>query len=99
MRNGKLRAFFWSAPGTDSTWDPLASVKERREVSMAQKGNFTTADRREAERLDLEMHARLEAGLIAPASDPVSATQPAPTVEHQHPESPSFWQAIKTMFK
>jgi hypothetical protein len=68
---------------------------------MAQKGNFTSvdqyaADRRKAERLDLEMHARLEAGLIAPASDP---TQPAPTVEHQHPESPSFWQAIKTRFK
>jgi hypothetical protein len=72
---------------------------------MAQKGNFTpvdkyAADRREAEGLDLEMHARLEAGLIdtSAASDPVSATQPAPTVEHQHPESPSFWQAIKTRF-
>jgi hypothetical protein len=59
------------------------------------------ADRREAERLDLEMHARLEAGLSDgfPASNPVSATQPAPTVEHQHRERPSFWQAIKTMFK
>ena len=73
---------------------------------MAQKGNFTpvdkyayAADRREAERLDLEMHARLETGSIVPASDPVNATQPAPTVEHQHPESPSFWQAIKTRFK
>ena len=72
---------------------------------MAQKGNFTpvdqyAADRRE-EGLDLEMHARLEAGLIDtyPASDAVNATQPAPTVEHQHPESPSFWQAIKTRFK
>ena len=73
---------------------------------MAQKINFTSGDKyapdcREAERLDLEMKARLEAGLIdtSLASDPVSATQPAPTVEHQHPESPSFWQAIKTMFK
>jgi hypothetical protein len=35
----------------------------------------------------------LEAGLI----DPVSAIQPAPTAEHQ--QGPSFWQAIKTMFK
>jgi hypothetical protein len=66
---------------------------------MAQKPNFPRVDRyardrQEAERLDLEMHARLEA-----ASDPVSATQPAPTVEHQHAESPSFWQAIKTRFK
>jgi hypothetical protein len=47
------------------------------------------------------MQARLEAGLIdtSKASEPVSATQPAPTVEHQHPDSPSFWQAIKTRFK
>jgi hypothetical protein len=73
---------------------------------MAQKANFTPvdkyeSDRREAERLELEMHARLEAGLIDtfPASDPVSAIQPAPTAEHQHRESPSFWQAIKTVFK
>ena len=73
---------------------------------MAQKTKFTQVDnygpdRREAERLDLETPARLEAGLIdtSPASAPVSATQPAPTVEQQHPESPSFWQAIKTRFK
>jgi hypothetical protein len=73
---------------------------------MAQKANFTPVDkyapdRREAERLDLEMQARLEAGLIdtSKAADPVSAMQPAPTVEHQHPKGPSFWQAIKTRFK
>ena len=62
---------------------------------MAQKANLTPvdkqSDRRETERLDLEKHVRLEAGLI----DPVSAIQPA----HQHQQSPSFWQAIKTMFK
>jgi len=46
-------------------------------------------------RLDLENHARSEAGLI----DPVSAIQPAPTAEHQHREGLSFWQAITTMFK
>jgi hypothetical protein len=65
---------------------------------MAQKANLTpvdNSDRREAERLDLEKHARLEAGLI----DPVSAIQPAPTTEHQHREGLSFWQAVKTMFK
>ena len=49
----------------------------------------------EAERLDLEKHGRLEAGLM----DSVSAIQPAPTAEHQHREDQSFWQAIKTMFK
>jgi hypothetical protein len=67
---------------------------------MAQKANLTPIDkyesgRREAERLDLEKHARLEAGLI----DPVSAIQQAPTAEHQRPEGLSFWQAVKTMFK
>jgi hypothetical protein len=58
--------------------------------------NGPSAGAEEAERLDLENHARkLEAGLI----DPVSAIQPAPTAEHQRRESPSFWQAVKTMFK
>jgi hypothetical protein len=67
---------------------------------MAQKANLTPvekyeSDPREAEKLDLEKRARLEAGLI----DPVSAIQRAPTAEHQHREGLSFWQAIKTMFK
>jgi hypothetical protein len=57
--------------------------------------NGPSAGAEEAERLDPEKPARLEAGLI----DPVSAIQPAPTVEHQHREGLSFWQAIKTMFK
>ena len=56
--------------------------------------NGPSAGAEEAERLDLEK-SRLEAGLI----DPVSAIQPALTAEHQRRESPSFWQAIKTMFK
>jgi hypothetical protein len=67
---------------------------------MAQKANLTPvdkyeSDRREAERLDLEKHARLEAGLI----DAVGAIQPTPTAKHQPREGLSFWQAIKTMFK
>lgn len=46
------------------------------------------ADPREAERLDRELHAKLETGLIDtfPASDPVSAAQPAPTKHDPHPE-------------
>jgi hypothetical protein len=66
---------------------------------MAQKANLTPvdkyeSDRGEAERLDLEKYVRLEAGLI----DPVSAIQPT-TADHQHRQGPSFWQAVKTMFK
>jgi hypothetical protein len=66
---------------------------------MAQKANLTPvdkyeSDRREAERLGPEKHARLEAGLIDPG-----AIQPAPTAEQQRREGLSFWQAVKTMFK
>jgi hypothetical protein len=65
---------------------------------MAQKGNLTLvdkyeSDRGEAERLDLDKRARLE------ASEPMSALQRAPTAEHQRREGLSFWQAVKTMFK
>jgi hypothetical protein len=68
---------------------------------MAQKANLTLvddkyeSDRLEAERRDREMHAQLEAGLI----DTFRSSDPAPTVEHQHRDGLSFWQAIKTMFK
>ena len=68
---------------------------------MAQKAKLTAVvdknepDHREAERLDLEKQARLEAGLI----DPVSAIQPATATEHPHREGLSFWQAVKTRFK
>jgi hypothetical protein len=45
------------------------------------------ADPRDAAKADTEMHARLEAGLVEsfPASDPVSAAQPAKTKHEQHP--------------
>jgi hypothetical protein len=63
---------------------------------MPQKANLTPvdkyeSDRQEAERLDLKKHGRLEAGLI----DPAGVIQPVPTVEHQHREGLSLWQAIK----
>jgi hypothetical protein len=63
---------------------------------------------------DAEMHARLEAGLIGtfPASDPVSATQPAPTKPHGHRDAPlapdveqdneephSLWDKVKSAFR
>ena len=73
--------------------NPLSELF-RSEDAMFQR-NGPSAGAEEAERLDLEKRARLEAGLI----DPVSAIQPAPTAEHQHREGLSFWQAIKTMFK
>jgi hypothetical protein len=85
--------------GTNSPGMPLTAL----EVDMAERVNFApldkyAVDREEAEKLDLETHARLEAGLIDtfPASDPVSSAQPSPTLEHL--KRPPFWLAIRSMF-
>jgi hypothetical protein len=66
------------------------------------------ADPREAARADTEMHARLEAGLMDtfPASDPVSAAQPAKSKHEQHsparqdndPDG-SLWDKVKAVFR
>ena len=72
-------------------------------------------DPKEAARADAEMHARLEAGLIDsfPASDPVSATQPAPTkhdsgrddapsakdIKQDNESHPSLWDKVKRAFR
>ena len=68
--------------------------------------NFT----REAALADNETHARLEAGLIDsfPASDPVSATQPAPSKvdgadrsrrDTDAQDSRSLWDKVKAAFR
>ena len=102
MRSGKLKVSLLEAQhGTEPNTGPLAAVRERQEVSMAQKANLTLVDdkydsgRLEAERRDREVHAQLESGLI----DTFQSSDPAPTVEHQRREGLSFWQAVKTMFK
>ena len=55
------------------------------------------ADPREALRADREIHERLEAGLVDtfPASDPVSAAQPAPSKVDGDRESASLWDKMK----
>jgi hypothetical protein len=68
------------------------------------------ADPREAALADEETHARLEAGLIDtfPASDPVSAVQPAPSKvdgddagdqSHREDEPRSLWDKVKAAFR
>jgi len=69
------------------------------------------ADPREAALADEEAHARLEAGLIDtfPASDPVSAAQPAPSRADRDgarpsagdgdEEGPSLWEKVKAAFR
>jgi hypothetical protein len=58
-------------------------------------------DPQEAAAGDLEMHARLEAGLIDtfPASDPVSATQPAPSKYDGDQCNASLWDKLTAIFK
>ena len=58
-------------------------------------------DPREALKADREAHAQLEAGLrdTFPASDPVSATQPAKSRADGDRENASLWDRIKSVFR
>jgi hypothetical protein len=50
---------------------------------------------------DRETHAKLEAGLVDsfPASDPVSAAQPAPTKHDGDRENESLWDKVLAVFR
>ena len=58
-------------------------------------------DPREALKADRETHAELEAGLrdTFPASDPVSATQPAKSKPDGDRENASLWDRITAVFR
>jgi len=73
---------------------------------MAEKFNPAPHDRhaddpREAARADSDTHAKLEAGLIGsfPASDPVSAAQPAPSKPDGDRENASLWDKVMAVFR
>lgn len=57
-------------------------------------------DPREAMKADRDMHEKLEKGLVGsfPASDPVSATQPAPSKADSDRDE-SLWDKIRGMFR
>ena len=59
------------------------------------------ADPKEAAKADRDMHKKLESGLVGtfPASDPVSATQPAPSKADGDRKNASVWGKIKAMFQ
>jgi len=59
------------------------------------------ADPREAAAADRDIHAKLEAGLIDtfPASDPVSAAQPAPLKHDGDRENASLWDKVLSVFR
>ena len=71
---------------------------------MAEKFNPAAHDKhaanpRDAALADAEIHARLEAGLMDtfPASDPVSATQPAASKHDKNHEDASLWDRIRAV--
>jgi hypothetical protein len=59
------------------------------------------ADPKEALKADRDMHKKLESGLVGtfPASDPVSAAQPAPSKVDGDRKNASVWTKIKSMFR
>jgi hypothetical protein len=59
------------------------------------------ADPREAATADRDTHAKLEAGLMDsfPASDPVSAAQPAPSKHDGDRENASLWDKVLKVFR
>jgi hypothetical protein len=59
------------------------------------------ADPDEARKADRETHEKLQAGLVDsfPASDPVSATQPAPSKADGDRENESLWDKVRSVFK
>jgi hypothetical protein len=74
-------------------------------LTLAEKFNPAAHDRhaanpREAALADRDIHAKLEAGLIDsfPASDPVSAAQPAPTKHDGNRERVSHLERILAVF-
>ncbi|MDB5579126.1 MAG: hypothetical protein JWR80_4302 [Bradyrhizobium sp.] len=73
---------------------------------MAEKFNPAPHDKhadnpREAAAADRDMHSKLEAGLVGsfPASDPVSAAQPAPSKPDGDRENESLGDKVKSAFR
>ena len=73
---------------------------------MAEKFNPSAhdkhaADPREEARADREAHEKLVAGLVDsfPASDPVSAAQPAPSKPDGDRANASLWDKMRAVFR
>lgn len=73
---------------------------------MAEKFNPAAHDKhaedpRKALAADREVHEKLESCLIDtfPASDPVSAAQPAPSKHDADKENESLWDKVRAVFR
>jgi hypothetical protein len=76
------------------------------EVPMAEKFNPAAHDKhaedpREALKADRETREKLEAGLMDtfPASDPVSAAQPAPSKADGDRANETLWDKVRAVFR
>jgi hypothetical protein len=85
---------------------PVRDVMSGMEAPMAEKFNPAAHDKhavdpREAAKADREMHEKLEKGLVDtfPASDPVSAAQPAPSKADGDRENESLWDKVRAVFR
>ena len=58
-------------------------------------------DPRDARLADREMHKNLDAGLVGtfPASDPVSAAQPAPSKADGKVDNETLWEKLRAAFR
>ena len=98
-------------PDVVLSMEDLPMVEKTAETFNPAPHDKHAADPREAAMADEETHARLEAGLIDtfPASDPVSATQPAPSKvdgdnaagnrSRRGDDAPSLWDKVKAAFR
>jgi hypothetical protein len=73
---------------------------------MAEKFNPAPHDKHAASpdaarAADREMHAKLETGLMDsfPASDPVSAAQPAPSKPDAPVDNETLWEKLRAVFR
>ena len=66
---------------------------------MAEKFNPAAHDKHAED--PRKVHEKLESGLIDtfPASDPVSAAQPAPTKHDADQENESLWDKLRAVFR
>jgi hypothetical protein len=89
-------------------WNPgmAGALSRYGGLTMAEKFNPAPHDKhaenpREAALADREMHNKLEAGLVGtfPASDPVSAAQPAPSKPDGDRTNASLWEKVKSAFR
>jgi hypothetical protein len=95
-------------PCIGNPWGTSSSHKRYlgEENPMAKKFDPAAHDKhaddpKEAALADMETHARLEAGLVDtfPASDPVSATQPAPSKPDGDRHNDTLWDKVMAVFR